>query len=481
MTEVSVLHGLGSDERGDLRTRYPVNLVPVPYGNDLSVGYLRPAEGIIAQTTSTVPGIERGGYNYNGTLYRVLGDSFCGIEQDGTITVADTIATGSNRAQFAESFERLAVASGGNLYYVSGGGLTQVTDPDLGVALSVIFVDGYFMTTDGEFLVVTELNDPTQVDPLKYGSAEQDPDRIMRLLKVRNEPAAVGRYTIEWFVNQGSEGFPFTRVDGALVTKGAIGADACCVHGLEAGDLIAFVGGGKSDSGPEPPSVYLASNASCLRIATQEIDTILQEYTETELSQFCCVESRIDRGHEWLYVHLPDRTLVYDGAASRQVGEPVWFVLSSSLDADAFERYRARSFVWAYDRWNVADPTRPGIGYLTRESSEHYGDKVGWEFHTGLMQNQSKGGQIHELELISLTGRVALGADPIITTAYSIDGETWSTERPIYSGRRGQRNKRLVWRSLGLWRTYRIHRFRGDTQSHLSFIRLEVTAEGLLY
>lgn len=475
MAEVSVLHGLGSDERGDLRTAYPVNLVPVPYGNDLSIGFLRPAEGIVEQAATTAPGVDRGGRVWRDVLYRVLGTSFCSIATDGSITAIATVAAGPNRAQFADSFDNLAITSGGLLYLYNGITVTQVTDSDLGTGLSVIFVDGYFMTTDGEALIVTELNDPTQVDPLKYGSAEQDPDPIQRVLRVRNEPVAVGRHTLEWFINQGGTGFPFQRIDGALVTKGAIGPDAACVHALEQGDVVAFVGSAKG----EPPSVYLASNATCVRIATQEIDTLLQGYSEADLYALCCVESRIDRGHEWLYVHLPDRTIVYDGAASRGVGEPVWFVLTSTLDE--FQRYQARSFVWAYDRWNVADPTSARIGYVTREVGEHYSAKVRWEFSTGLMQAQGKGGQVNELELISLTGRVAVDADPIITTQYSTDGETWSTERLVYSGRQGRRNKRLAWRSLGLWRTYRIHRFRGDTQSHLSFVRLEVTAEGLLY
>ncbi len=478
MTEVSVLHGLGSDERGDLRTAYPLNLVPVPYTNDLSVGYLRPAEGIVAQTASTIPGADRGGHVWNGTMYRVLGSSFCSVASDGTVVVLGSVGTDGKRAQLDHSFDNLAITSNGNLYYWDGGTLTQVTDPDLGTALSVLFVDGYFMTTDGTSLVVTELGSPTSIDPLKYGSAEQDADSVVNVLKVRNEPVAVGRYTLEYFTNVGGSGFPFQRIDGALVTKGAIGTDACCVHALQTGgDALAFVGSGKYES----PSVYLAANASVVRIATQEIDTILQGYGEGSLARYCVVESRVDRGHEWLYVHLPDRTLVYDGAMSRQVGEPVWFVLASGLDASAPARYRARSHIWAYDRWNVADPTRPGIGYLTREAGEQYGDRTAWEFTTGLLNNQSRGGQVNELELVSLTGRVALDDDPIIATAYSTDGETWSTERPIYSGKQGRRNKRLAWRSLGLWRTYRIHRFRGDTQSHLSFVRLEVSAEALTY
>jgi hypothetical protein len=106
--------------------------------------------------------------------------------------------------------------------YITGTGstLVQVTDPDLGVVLDVVWVDGYFMTTDGEFLVVTELVDPTQVNPLKYGSSEVDPDPVVALLKLRNEVYALNRNTIEVFDNVGGLLFPFQRIDGAQIQKG---------------------------------------------------------------------------------------------------------------------------------------------------------------------------------------------------------------------------------------------------------------------
>ena len=478
MAQISVLNGLASDERGDLRATYPVNLVPVPYENELSRGYLRPAEGIVEQTASTPPGVDHGCHVWNGVLYRVLGGYLCSVASDGTITQIAPVTTGLEVAQFAHSPTQMAVVTAvGSAYLLTGGTLAQITDIDLGDVIDVIFVDGYFMFTDGVFLIITELTDASSIDALKYGSAEQDPDEIPAVLKARNEPVAVGRYTLEFFSNVGGGGFPFQRIDGALVTKGAIGTFACCVHHAPEGDLIAMVGSGKD----EPVSVYLAAGAQCARVSTPEIDTLLQGYTEADLAALCSVESRIERGHEWLYVHLPDRTIVYDGIASKTSGEPVWFVLTSEQAADTYSRYQARSLAWCYGQWNVADPTSARIGTLTRESGEHYAVKVWWGFDTRLLHNNGKGAMLNELELIALTGRVAVSADPIISTTHSTDGLTWSAERQIYSGRRGQRNKRLVWRQLGVWRTIRIQRFRGDSQSFLSFLRLEVTAEPLAF
>jgi len=83
-------------------------------------------------------------------------------------------------------------------------------------------------------------------------------------------------------------------------------------------------------------------------------------------------------------------------------------------------------------------------------------------------------------ELVSLTGSVALGVDPMISTSYSVDGKSWSQDRSIRAGTTGSR-KRLAWFQQGHMRNWRIQRFRGDSQAHLSFARLEAQIEALAY
>jgi hypothetical protein len=371
---------------------------------------------------------------------------------------------------FDYSFDRLAIASGGRLYYWNGTTLTQVTDPDLGTVLDVVWVDGYFMTTDGTSLVVTELSDPTQANPLKYGSSEVDPDPVVALLKLRNEVYALNRNTIEVFDNVGGDFFPFQRIDGAQIQKGVIGTHACCVY-LEA---IAFLGGGRN----EAPGIYIGANASATKISTQEIDDILLGYTESQLSAVK-LESRNDKSHQHLYIHLPDRTLVYDGAASQELGQQVWFILTTATTG--FEQYRARNLVWAYDKWLVGDPQSSSVGYLVQDTGNHWGQIVRWEFGTLIVYNDAKGALFNELELVSLTGRVALGVNPIITTSYSLDGVNWGQDRPIRVGATGETQKRLVWFRNGSMGHWRIQRFRGDSQAHLSFARLEAQLEPLAY
>ena len=466
--QIPILNGIYTDNGPDLRTSYPVNLMPVPKKSGISNGFLRPADGLVANGTG--PGVDRGGINWNGVCYRVMGTKLVRVSSNGVVTVLGDVGGPTNTLVTMDySFDRLAIASGGRLYYWNGT-LTQVTDPDLGVVLDVAWVDGYFMTTDGTSLVVTELADPTQVNPLKYGSSEVDPDPVVALLKLRNEIYALNRNTIEVFDNVGGDFFPFQRIDGAQIQKGVVGTFACCVY-LE---TVAFLGSGRN----EEPGIYLGANATAQKISTQEIDQVLLQFTEAQLAQVK-LEARNDKNHQHLYVHLPDRTVVYDAAASEALGEQVWFTLTTSTVG--FSQYRARNLVWAYDKWLVGDPQSSTIGYMVDTTGEHWGQIVRWEFGTIIAYNEGNGAIFHELELVALTGRVALGKDPIISTSYSVDGQSWSQDRPIRVGTTGNTRKRLAWFQQGHMRNWRIQRFRGDTQTHLSFARLEAQIEGLAY
>jgi hypothetical protein len=468
--QIPILNGIFADNGPDLRTSYPVNLVPVPKQSGISAGFLRPGDGIVGNGTG--PGIDRGGINWNGVCYRVMGTKLVTVASNGAVTVLGDVGGPVNTLVTLDySFDRLAIASGGRLYYWSSSlGLVQVTDTDLGVVLDVVWVDGYFMTTDGTSLIVTELSDPTQVNPLKYGSSEVDPDPVVALLKLRNEVYALNRNTIEVFDNVGGEFFPFQRIDGAQVTKGVIGTFGCCVFM----DMIAFLGSGRN----EAPGIYMGANATAQKISTQEIDELLLNYTEAQLATVK-LEARNDKAHEHLYVHLPDRTLVYDAAASTALQQQVWFTLSTSQVG--FSQYRARNLVWAYDKWLIGDPQSSAIGYLVDNISSHWGQIVRWEFGTLIVYNESNGAIFNELELVSLTGSVALGVDPIITTSYSLDGKAWSQDRGIRVGTTGNSQKRLAWFQQGHMRNWRIQRFRGDSQAHLSFIRLEAQIEPLAF
>lgn len=462
--QIPILFGNRTDEGPDFRTSYPRNLVPVPKDQGISKGYLRPADGI--ELHGTGPGIDRGSIVWRGTCYRVMGSKLVSVAADGTVTQLATIP-GTGQVRFDYSFDVLIIGANRSLYYWDTS-LTQVTDPDLGTVIDVLWVDGYTMTTDGEYLVVTDLNDRTSVNPLKYGSSEADPDRVMALLKIRNEVHALNRYTIEQFNNIGGTLFPFERNEGAQLQKGVLGTHCAAVFM----NAIAFLGSGRK----EAPGIWLGLNGSTTPLSTAEIDTVLMGYTEAELAA-SVMEVRTFKKHDLLYLHLPDQCLVYDAAATKALQHPVWYTLTSSIVGNS--TYRARNFVWCYDKWLCGDPTSASLGVIVDTISSHYGDTVGWEFGTTFLYNEGRGAIVHQLELVALPGRVPLGANPVVWTSYSEDGETWSEEFDCPAGVQGQRLQRLTWLDQGYMEHWRALRFRGTSDCHVAFARLEAQLEPL--
>jgi hypothetical protein len=463
--QINILSGIYADNTSDFRTSYPRNFIPVPKQQGISNGYLRPADGIVQFGVG--PGFDRGGINWNGICYRAMGTKLVRVNEDGSVTTLAEIG-GTDLVRFDYSFDRLSIASDGNLYYWNGISLSHVTDGDLGLVVDQMWIDGYTMTTDGANLVVTELNDPMSVNPLKYGSSEADPDKIKCILKLRGEVHAVNRYTIEVFQNIGGDFFPFQRIKGAQIARGSIGTRTAAVFL----DAIAFLGGGRN----EPSAVWLGVNGQSNKISTREIDTILSEYSEEDLAGVL-LETRIDLGNRFLLLHLPDKTLVYDGAASAAVQEPIWFTLDSGTTTAS--KYRARNLVWCYGKWISGDPTSSLLGYYTHAVSSHYAQVIGWDFGTQILYNQGLGAIIYELELVGLPGNVAIGADPTIYTSYSKDGQTWSAEVPRQAGKLGETTKRLRWLQQGSMQNWRIQKFRGTSDAHMSFARLEARIEPL--
>lgn len=465
--QIPILSGVYTDTKADFRTAFPINMKPIVQDTGISKGYLRPVEGIVQ--TGTGPGVSRGAINWNGVHYRVMGSRIVRANPNGTVVDLGDVGDNGRPVSMAYSFDRLAIASNGNLFYLQNDVLTQVTDEDLGTVLDVVWVDGYFMTTDGEYLVVTDINDPFSVSITRYGSSEIDPDPVVGLVKNRNEIYAINRYTIEVFTNTGGSGFPFSRIQGAQIQRGAFGPH--CAVSYE--EHIAFLGSGPGES----PGVYLGANGGATKISTREIDETLAQYFEAELEE-AVLEVANDRSHALLWVRLPDRTLVFDYATTRAVGQPVWYTMSSGT-LDSPSTYRGIDVIWCYDSWQVGDLQSWNIGVLSDEVSSQFGEHVPWEFSTAIVYNEGKGAIFHSLELVALTGRGTFDGTAVISTSYTVDGRLWSQQRSVTVGVLGDRLKRIVWRQQGKMRNFRVQKFTGDTKAYLAVARLEAELEPL--
>lgn len=456
------LHGVYM-EGSDARVALPVNYEAVPAQAGVTDDHLRPVEGITAFATGE--GNDRAAIVWTGAggnvHYRVSGTKLVSVSGSGLVTViGDVGGTGHARLDF--SFDRLGILSGGKLYYYTGGVLTLQTDPNIPANLiDMAWVDGYWAVTDGTDVAVSDIATPTTFNALKFGGTDR-PNPVKCLIKVINELHVISENYIDVFRNVGGSGFPFQRISSAVVTKGPIGTRTACVFE----NRVAFLGGGRN----EEPSVYLGFNAQSSKIASAEVDMILDEYTTAQLAA-ATVESQVARGMLRLYVHLPDRTLVYDAIMSAKMGFPVWHTRVSAIQG--YSALRAQNFVRVNDVWVVGDPASAALGTTTKTSSRHYGGHVRTEFTTGALRAGTNGVIMHRLTLFAITGDVESDVEPRISMSYSGNGVHYSMPRSIPSGVQGELLKKLEWRKLGKWEQLRTIRIQGDSSSRISPMSLD--------
>lgn len=460
--QIPLMSGVVASERADFDISLPINLEPVPTSSGISKGYMRSAMGAVP--FSAGPAGDRGGIAWNGVLYRVMGTKLLSVAPNGAATLLADVG-GAGPVAMDYGFDRLAIQSGTNLYYWNGNTLTHVADPDLGPCFDLVWMDGYYISTDGTSIVVTDLADPTSINPLKYGSAEADPDMIVGLLRYRSELVALGSNTVEFYTNVGGSGFPFQVNTGATISKGCVGKSAKCLYSQG----FAFVGGGRN----EAAAVWLSLGSTPAKLSTRAIDDMIAAVVDPSSIQ---LEARVSRDEERLYVHLPDRTLVYLFMASRAAQEPVWYVCRSGRGMD--KPYRPRNAVLCYGKWIVGDAESAQLGALDDAIASHFGEAVGWRLDTQLLYNSAKSGIVHTLELVGLPGRGVTGPASAFLS-YTLDGATWSLERANRLPSAGQRTKRVQWSPHKRFRNYMGLRFRGDSDSLAGWAALEAEIEGL--
>jgi len=463
MPQISIVSGIYSNNRADYRQSYPINFYPVAMENGLSNSYLRQVPGVVPFAMGE--GAARGAIEFNGLVYQISGGQFIRIYSNCVTELLGAIP-GSGPVSIAKSIDRICiVADGKAFYWTAGGGLKQITDPNFGRAIDVIYVDGYFLFIDEQFIFNSSLQDPTVINPLSFGSAESEGDANVAIVKVRNESYVCGTETIEVFQNVGGAGFPFARVAGAMITKGVVGTKAA----VEVEDALFFVGSGRG----EAPSAYLAAGGQAQKIATDEIEKVIQGYSPVTLRDVTCQTYSLS-GQYFLTINLPDQTLVYDLYGSRAAGVPLWHIRKSGSGP-----YRLRDFTRAFGEWIVGDLRTGQIGKLDESLATEYGQAILREFSTPIGFNEGRGIIVHEVALYGLPGRVQVGVNPQISLSVSRNGVTYSQERWTAAGKRGDFDEIPKWRRIGRANSQMSMLFRVANESFFTPSRLEVTVEAL--
>jgi hypothetical protein len=448
----------------DYRDSLPVNMVAIAKPVLGAAGYMLQSPGLTQYGTGS--GVDRGALWNERFLdhYRISGGDLISVSADGAAVVLGAIS-GTKTASLPYSFNTQGVITDGRFWlYDPVGGFREVTDPDLGNPIDGVWVDGYYFMTDGEFLFHTDITDESSIDPLKFATAEFMPDPSLGLGKTQDNKVIVfGRYTTEYFVNDASTNFSFTRVQTRAVKIGIVGTHAK----TEAGDKWYLLGGRKD----EAVSVHVLSVGAAKKVATREVDKIIGLYTETQLAD-AVVESREEDGYTYLIIHLPGHVLQLNETLAGKTGiEFAWTILKTDVTGDLPWRAKHGLFEPRKGVWVYGDKRDSKIGILDETVCTHYGEISEWIIDTPFTYLESM--SINELELETLPGHTTT-LDATVFVSMTYNGVTYGSEFTEMYGLPSDYGKRFILRRLGDVTDWFGFRFRGASRSRMAFSKAAI-------
>jgi len=458
-----------------------VNLFPeaIPEGGK-EPGFLNRAPGLeFLQTVGTGPIRALWAHQTNGSdFYVVSGNSV--YKLTGLTATPQLIGTvsGTGPVSIADNGTQIFFACNPNsyIYNETTGAFGQITDADFTGAVTVTYLDGYFVYNEpnSQKIWVTSLLDGTSIDPLDFASAEGSPDGVVGIISDHRELWVFGTDSVEVWYNSGAADFPLTRIQGAFNEIGCVAAFS--IAKLDNG--LFWLGTDARGQG----IVYRANGYTGVRISTHAIEYAIAQYGNIADAIAYTYQQE---GHAFYVLTFPtgNATWVYD------VSTQVWHERAGWDNGD-FMRHRSNCQCNFGGNIIVGDFQN---GNIYQFDLNVYADNGGiqkwlrsWRaLPTG--QNNLKRTAHHSLQLdcesgVGLNGYTPIeteylmtetdnylitessnyliteqglspvqGSDPQVMLRWSDDGgHTWSNEHWAGLGKIGEYYKRVFWRRLGM-------------------------------
>jgi hypothetical protein len=417
----------------------------------------------------------RGSHTMDGVEYNVNETSLYSIDENGDETEIGTIA-GSARCSFADNGDKLCiVVPGGNayVYVASTDTLSQITDPDYQTADTVSYNRGFYIFTqsDGEYWFISALNDPTDIDALDYDAAEVDPDLIVAGFSSYDEVYIFGQWTIQAFRYIGGADFPYENITGGTLEKGLHAKYSPIMRDSR----IYFIGGGIN----EQSSIYRTSGFdNPEKISTDAIDTQIQKFTTTEISNAFSFAYSI-RGYQFVgftfqSTTIDSKTFVYNLTASKLLGRHIWLEQQTGTTDNYWD---VASIDFVYNKLLITRLSDGQIGYLDVDTATEFSDEISRIKTLPPISSQNEPFSISKMQLTVDSGQGTIsgqGSDPKVILDWSDDGaRTWSNEVWRSIGKIGKYKKGTVWNRLGRASFNRVFRIKMTDPVITSFIKME--------
>jgi hypothetical protein len=407
-----------------------VNLFPevVPEGGK-EPGFLNRAPGL-RLLANMGDGPIRGLWQFGGYGYVVSGNVLYKIDSIFRVTPLGSVSGSPGPVSMSDNGDQLFIACNGPSYIYNSftSEFKQIDDPDFPGAVTVGYLDGYFVFNEpnSQRVWVTSLLDGTSIDPLDFASAEGSPDGLVSLLIDHREAWLFGTNTVEVWYNSGAADFPLSPVQGAFNEVGCVAAYS--VAKLDNG--IFWLGADARGQG----IVYRANGYTAQRISTHAVEWQIQQYGT--MSDAIAYTYQQD-GHSFYVLIFPtaNTTWVFDVATS------LWHERAAFING-AFTRHRSNCQMSFSNQIVVGDHEVGNIYAFDLDVFSDNGEPQKWlrswrALPTG--SNDLKRSVQHSLQLDAETGAIDSSVTtPIVVLDISDPNDDLLTESGDY----------LVWEYL---------------------------------
>ncbi len=453
-------------QKASAQTQYvqdlTVNVSPILTPVLDAQGFIQQEPGLTQYGTGI--GIDRGGV-WNDRfqqLYRVSGDALIRVDGAGAILVLATSPTPLLHTQAAMpySFHTQMIVIDEKAYLYDATTVTQITDPGISTPIDCVWIDGYYIFTDGSYLYNTELTNEYAISPLAYATSEFSPDYTLGVGQTTdNKLIAFNRFSIEFFENVANEFFAFTRIPSRNIQYGIIGT--YCKANL-GGDW--YIIGGATET---EVSVFRLGVGTAVNISCRAVDNIIKQYSQRDMLFAASLEIRVINNYPYLIMRLPNDVLMYNFKVAEAAGNDLaWTALSSGIGSG----YPYRATHGVYDprisKWTYGDTLTDTLGYLDFDVATHYLSQIECVMTTTFMYLETA--SIDELMIQTIPG-FTVESDATVFFSLTYDGVVWSPEFSMEYGEPSAYQQRFIAFMLGYCNNYLAFRFRWVSKSRMAF------------
>ncbi|CAB5194850.1 Bacteriophage P22, Gp10, DNA-stabilising [uncultured Caudovirales phage] len=456
-----------------------INLFPevIPEGGK-EPGFLNRAPGLqLQQTVGTGPIRALWAHQTNGAdFYVVSGTEVYKMTSLTATPVKIGDVADGGPVSIADNGTQLFFACNGPsyIYNEATNEFKQITDPDFPGAVTVGYLDGYFVFNEpnSQRVWVTALLDGSSIDPLDFASAEGSPDGLVAVNVDHREAWLFGTDSVEVWYDVGGTDFPLQRIQGAFNEIGCVAAFSIA----KLDNSLFWLGTDARGQG----IVYKANGYTGQRVSTHAIEYAIAQYGNISDAVAYTYQQE---GHGFYVLTFPsaNATWVYDAATQ------AWHERAGLVNGQ-FTRHRSNcqcnfggnTVVGDFENGNIytfdldvyADNGAPQkwlrswralpTGQNNLNRSAHHSLQLDAETGVGLNslttdQNVFLITQNYERIITESGNRIVAGVEQVPTPAPQVmlrwsddGGHTWSNEHWTSMGRIGEYGHRTIWRRLGM-------------------------------